>query len=94
MSNCGLVMIAVWGLACWSAVTIGTNIRWLMGAFAIEKLVYVVVWVIWLSNNSLSTLYSRDVLAGIFYSIDGMNDFVFMLFFSSAFVSQRLKADA
>jgi hypothetical protein len=89
MSNFGLVMIAVWGLAYWGAATIGTHARWLLGAFAVEKAVYVVVWVTWLSKNSLLSLYSKDVFAGIFYSIYGLNDFVFMLFFCSVFLSQR-----
>ncbi len=93
MSNFGLVMIVVWGLAYWGAASIGANIRWLMSAFAIEKLVYVVVWVTWLSNNSLMSLYSIDTFAGVFYSIYGMNDFIFMLFFFWVFIAQHLKAD-
>ncbi len=65
----------------------------LMGAFATEKLVYVVVWMTWLSNSSLMSLYSIDTFAGVFYSIYGMNDFIFMLFFFWVFIAQRLKAD-
>lgn len=89
MSNFGLVMIVVWGLAYLSAATIGSNIRWLAGAFALEKLVYVVVWVRWLSMNGLAELYAKDVFAGIFYSIYGMNDLVFMLFFTYIFVVRK-----
>ena len=89
MSNFGLVMIAVWGLAYLGAAAIHSNIKWLMGAFAIEKLVYVVVWVMWHSQNNLTQLYSIDVFAGIFYSIYGINDFVFMLFFSRVFLLHR-----
>ena len=89
MSNFGLVMIVVWGLAYIGAATITSNIKWLVAVFAVEKLVYVVVWVHWMSNNSLSQLYSSNVLAGIFYSIYGLNDFVFMLFFSWLFVFNK-----
>ena len=89
MSNFGLVMIAVWGLAYLGAATISSNIKWLAGAFALEKLVYVVVWIMWLSENSLTQLYSKDVFAGAFYSIYGLNDFVFMLFFEWVFLSRR-----
>ena len=78
MSNFGLVMIAVWGLAYLGAAAIDSNIKWLVGAFAVEKLVYVVVWVMWHSENSLTQLYATDVFAGIFYSIYGINDFVFI----------------
>jgi hypothetical protein len=89
MSNFGLVMIAVWGLAYVSAATISSNIKWLAGAFALEKLVYVVVWIMWLSENNLAQLYSKDVFAGIFFSIYGLNDFVFMLFFAWVFLMRH-----
>lgn len=91
MSNFGLVMIAVWGLAYLGAAAISANIKWLMAAFAVEKLVYVVVWVMWHLNNSLTQLYSADIFAGIFYSIYGINDFIFMLFFTWVFLMQRAK---
>ena len=39
MSNFGLLMIIVWGLAYIGASTINSNIKWLAGAFALEKLV-------------------------------------------------------
>ncbi len=87
MSNFGLVMIAVWGLAYLGAAPIGARVRWLAAAFAVEKLVYVVVWVTWHSRNSVATLVSRDVFAGIFFSIYGLNDLVFMVFFSWVFYS-------
>ncbi|APC18635.1 hypothetical protein BLL42_24070 [Pseudomonas frederiksbergensis] len=89
MSNFGLLMIVVWGLAYLGAAAINSNIKWLVGAFAIEKAVYVVAWVMWLSKNSLEPLYSTDVFAGAFYSIYGINDLVFMLFFAWVFLSQR-----
>lgn len=89
MSNFGLLMIVIWGLAYIGASTIRSNIMWLAGVFAIEKLVYVSAWLIWLSNNDLSAVYSSDFLAGVFYSIYGLNDFVFMLFFLWLFVSEK-----
>lgn len=89
MSNFGLLMIIVWGLAYLGAATINTNIKWLVATFALEKLVYVAVWIIWLSQNSLPQLYSQDLFAGIFYSIYGVNDFVFMLFFGRVFLFQH-----
>lgn len=83
MSNFGLLMIVVWGLAYTGAAAITSNIKWLAGAFALEKLIYVVVWVRWLSENSLAQLYSEDLFTGVFFSIYGANDLVFMLFFAS-----------
>ncbi len=41
------------------------------------------VWIKWFSVNSLAELYARDVFAGVFYSIYGTNDLVFMLFLHS-----------
>jgi hypothetical protein len=89
MSNFGLLMIVVWGLAYIAAATITSSIQWLAAAFALEKLVYVVVWVRWLSEHSLAQLYSTDFMAGAFFSIYGANDFIFMLFFAWVFLRQR-----
>ena len=87
MSNFGLLMIVVWGLAYLSATTINASIKWLAGVFAVEKLIYFVIWLRWLLNSDLSSVYSSDLFAGIFYSIYGLNDFIFMLFFVWVFVS-------
>ena len=85
MSNFGLLMIVVWGLAYLGAATVTSGVRWIAGAFALEKLVYVVVWFQWLSANSLEDLYAKDVWASVFFSIYGANDLVFMLFFAWVF---------
>ncbi len=92
MSNFGLLMIAIWGLAYWGAAAMASPGKWLIGAFAIEKLAYVVVWFNWISDNSLGELYSKDFFAGVFYSIYGPNDLVFMLFFVWIFLRQRRDA--
>ena len=81
MSNFGLLMIVVWGIVFLGASTIHSNMKWLAGAFAIEKLVYVVCWIRWQMENSLAAVYDKDLFAGIFYSIYGINDFIFVLFF-------------
>ena len=88
MSNFGLLMIVVWGLAYLGAAAITSNIKWLAGAFALEKCVYVVVWLKWLSENSLAQLYAEDLFAGAFFGIYGVNDFVFMLFFAWVLITQ------
>lgn len=88
MSNFGLLMIVVWGLAYMGAAAVTSSIKWLAAAFAIEKLVYVVVWIRWLLENSLSELYLKDPLAGVFFGIYGANDLIFMLFFLWVFRTQ------
>lgn len=91
MSNFGLLMIVIWGLAYLGAATVTSSIKWLAGAFAIEKLIYVTVWYKWLSLNSLAALYSTDLFAGAFYSIYGLNDLLFMVFFAWIFFAQSTR---
>lgn len=91
MSNFGLVMIIIWGLAYLSASTIQSNIKWLAAVFFLEKLIYFVIWIKWLVANNLADLYSLDLFAGVFYSIYGINDFLFMLFFAWLFYSCHQK---
>ncbi|MFZ3466852.1 hypothetical protein [Vibrio harveyi] len=89
MSNFGLLMIVIWGLAYLGAASITSGVKWLAAAFTIEKLVYVFVWLQWIQGNSLGAVYEQDLFAGIFYSIYGLNDFVFMLFFAWVFLTKR-----
>ena len=89
MSNFGLMMIVVWGCAYLGASKINASIKWLAAAFALEKLAYVLVWMMWHSQNSLAQLYAQDVFAGVFFSIYGLNDLVFMFFFAWVFLAQR-----
>ena len=88
MSNFGLLMIVVWGLAYLAAAFISSSIKWLAGAFALEKLIYVVVWIRWLLENDLAQLYSKDFFAGAFFSIYGASDLIFMIFFAWIFFLQ------
>jgi hypothetical protein len=94
MSNFGLLMIVMWGIAYLSASTVISNIKWVAGAFALEKLIYGVIWVKWLPGNSLAAVYSTDIFAGVFYSIYGLNDFLFMFFFAWVFISSNHKSNA
>ncbi|MCP4438874.1 MAG: hypothetical protein GY810_08005 [Aureispira sp.] len=91
MSNFGLVMIIVWGLAYIAVAQSYDKVRWLSAVFALEKLVYVVMWVLWMSNNDIGALYNQDLFAGIFYTIYGINDITFLLFFVWAFWSSKPK---
>ncbi len=89
MSNFGLMMIMVWGLAYMAIAKDFQQVRWLVGVFAIEKLIYGSVWINWLLNNKLSEVYEADMMAGMFYSIYGVNDWTFFVFFLSVFVYLR-----
>jgi hypothetical protein len=86
MSNFGLLMIMVWGAAYIAVAPVYDKVKWLVAVFAIEKLIYGVVWVHWLLHHSLSDVFQEDLLAGIFYSVYGINDWCFFIFFSFVFL--------
>ena len=85
MSNFGQFMIIVWGFAYISVMTSYESVPWLSLLFTIEKLIYVITWVLWFQNNDLTLLYAKDLFAGMFYTVNGMNDFLSMLFFGWTF---------
>lgn len=86
MSNFGLLMIVLWGVANMSIARSFYTVKYLVGVFAIEKFIYVAVWLHWILNNSVMALFSKDMMAGAFYAIYGINDFLFGVFFLIVFV--------
>ncbi|PIB31796.1 hypothetical protein BFP78_07935 [Gaetbulibacter sp. 5U11] len=86
MSNFGMVMILIWGLAYISVASRFQNVKWLVFIFAIEKLIYGCVWLQWMTTNDVSIVYDEDKMAGIFYSIYGINDWLFCVFFLYVFI--------
>ena len=94
MSNFGLVMILVWGLAFFATAKNYDKVRWLVGVYVIEKLVYALNWSFWLTNSNLAEVFEEDVMAGIFYSIYGVNDWLFFLFFLIVFLQLGKKQGA
>jgi len=86
MSNFGLLMILIWGLAYLSVAKDFAKAKWLIVVFSIEKFIYGFVWTKWLLNNKLSAVYAEDAMAGIFYTIYGANDWLFFCFFTYVFL--------
>tara|TARA_B110000879_G_scaffold40214_1_gene56540 strand:- start:81 stop:500 length:420 start_codon:yes stop_codon:yes gene_type:complete len=86
MSNFGLLMIFVWGLVFLSIFKKYEQLNWLVGVFAIEKLIYGFNWINWISNNDLYVVYNKDQMAGIFYATYGVNDLLFFVFFLYVFI--------
>ena len=86
MSNFGLLMIIVWGLVFLSVSQKYEQLNWLVGVFAIEKLIYVFYWINWMSKNDISRVYGKDLMAGIFYTTYGVNDLLFFVFFTYVFI--------
>lgn len=93
MSNFGLLMIVIWGLAYLSVAKSYSKVKWLVGVFAVEKFIYGFVWTNWMLNHDLSAVYEHDLMAGIFYTIYGLNDWLFFIFFTLVFSSLVWKKD-
>ena len=88
MGYFGLISIVLWGFAYISVCKSYNQVRWLVGVFVIEKLAYVIAWRAFITSRSLGSVYEMDFLAGVFYTVYGANDFIFMLFFSFVFLKQ------
>lgn len=88
MSVFGLVAIILWGLAYIAVSKSYKDLKWLVGIFVIEKLAYVIAWLTFISSQSLGDVYAQDMFAGVFYTIYGLNDFLFMLFFGFVFLKR------
>ncbi|RFC55353.1 hypothetical protein [Brumimicrobium aurantiacum] len=86
MSNFGLLMIFIWGLAYISIAKNYQQVKWLVAVFAIEKFIYGFIWLQWHLNHSVSAVFEKNLLAGVFYSIYGINDWLFFIFFSFVFI--------
>tara|TARA_R110002051_G_C8760149_1_gene501541 strand:+ start:1810 stop:2208 length:399 start_codon:yes stop_codon:yes gene_type:complete len=85
MSNFGLLMIVLWGLAYVAVAKKYQAVKWLVAVFAVEKIIYGYVWIQWMLDNRISEVFEKDVMAGTFYAIYGINDILFALFFLFVF---------
>lgn len=86
MSNFGLLMIVVWGIAYISVAKNYQSVKWLVGVFAVEKFIYGFIWIKWMLTNNVLDVYAKDKMAGIFYSTYGVNDWMFFIFFLFVFI--------
>lgn len=94
MSNFGLLMILIWGLAYISVAKNYHKVKWLITVFAVEKFIYGCIWINWLLNNNIADVYEKDTMAGLFYSVYGLNDWMFFVFFLLVFFRiSKLKAN-
>lgn len=94
LSNFGLLMIVIWGIAYIAVAKNFYQVKWLVGVFAIEKFIYGFVWINWLLKNNISDVFEKDKMAGMFYASYGVNDWIFFAFFLYVFIRLfKLKND-
>lgn len=80
----GQVAIVLWGLAYWAVASTYHRVPKLIAVFAVEKLVYVLAWLYWLSGKAqtLPAIASESMLTAVFFAVYGAGDLVFGLFFA------------
>jgi len=79
----GLICIMLWGAAYASVAKSYQAVPYLVLLFFVEKILYVMTWLMWLTKNldSLPTLFADSPVTAIFYSVYGAGDLVFGVFF-------------
>lgn len=93
-SQFGILMIMIWGLCYFVCTNAAYDYASISLVFALEKLAYVVTWIRFIQGDvDWSVLYEKDLLAGLFYSIYGVVDGVYLLLFlyCAYGVSSKLK---
>ncbi|MCP3956731.1 MAG: hypothetical protein GY719_02645 [bacterium] len=87
----GQGVVLLWGLAYIAVATCYRAAKWVVAVFVVEKLVYFVTWIVWISQHGseLSAIFDRSPLTGTFFAIYGPNDLLFGLFFAWVFLETR-----
>jgi len=93
MSNFGILMIVIWGLAYISVAKNYYNVKWLVAVFVVEKFIYGFAWIRWMLTNSVLDVFAKDKMAGIFYATYGINDWLFFIFFLLVYIRLRVKTN-
>ncbi len=85
-SPVSLFVIILWGLAYIAAADQYDRLPVLSAVFAVEKFFYAAIWGQWIlrHQDQLPLLYQQDPITGFFYSVYGLNDFLFGVVFAYA----------
>jgi hypothetical protein len=83
-SKFGMIAIILWGMAYISVSSAYMHARWLMLVFAIEKLVYVITWTVFLADKGhmIPEIINESFITGSVLSSYGAGDFAFGCFFA------------
>jgi hypothetical protein len=87
ISNFGLAVVILWGCAYLATASHWRSMKWLVFVFCIEKVLYGVHWISWIRANghTLGALFEQDFGTGLFFSVYGVNDILFAIFFAVAY---------
>lgn len=87
-SNVGIVSIILWGMAYISIMNHFDLVPFISGVFAIEKFFYSMIWAGWMKAhfNEIGSIFQKDLITGFFFSVYGLNDFLFGVFFTIVFI--------
>ena len=83
-SNFGFIAVMLWGLAYIAVSRSYQYVPYVVIVFAIEKVVYTIIWIRWISRFSdrLPGVFSEEPMTGAFYQTYGLVDFLFGVFFA------------
>ena len=79
----GQVSIVLWGLAYLAVAKAFRHVPYVVLTFFVEKVVYTVAWLVWLSKHgqSLPAIAAESPMTASFFRMYGAGDFIFALFF-------------
>ncbi len=82
-SPLGCVLILLWGAAYFSSAKRYRTLPALALVFCLEKAVYAGHWAVWMTDHGgeLGALIEADLMTGLFLSVYGVGDALFMIFF-------------
>ena len=84
----GQIAVVLWGFAYLAVAHSYHHVPFLLFVFFVEKMVYVVAWLLWLSNNShtLPQIAATSSMTAGFFTAYGASDALFGLFFGVMFI--------
>ncbi len=79
----GAVLIALWGLAYMGLRDAYKAAPMVVGVFCVEKVFYAQHWAVWLAaeHGNLGDLFASDPMSAAFFSVYGLGDAAFAVFF-------------
>ena len=88
-SPSGCFLILLWGCSYASVYKLYKHVPLLLAVFATEKAFYGLRWMCWMKQeySGLMDLIREDFVTGLFFSVYGVGDLIFAVFFAySAFI--------